>query len=83
VLSGCRYSKAYVLEVLKERQAEHQIDTWQAKEFHCQRLAANVYLLTHTLLQNKERLTRRSTIWQRVGEDWKIIFHQGTIVQGT
>jgi hypothetical protein len=38
-------------------------------------------LLTYTLLQNKQRLTRRATIWQRTAEGWKIVYHQGTIVQ--
>jgi hypothetical protein len=44
-------------------------------------LAADLYLLTYTLLQDKVRLTRRSTIWQRTAEGWKIVYHQGTIVQ--
>jgi hypothetical protein len=26
-------------------------------------------------------ITRRSTLWQRHGGEWKILFHQGTIVQ--
>ena len=27
------------------------------------------------------RITRRATIWKRSGDGWKIVFHQGTIVQ--
>jgi hypothetical protein len=27
------------------------------------------------------RLTRRATIWQNTSEGWKILYHQGTIVQ--
>ncbi|HEY9112631.1 MAG TPA: hypothetical protein VIM92_12770 [Rhodanobacteraceae bacterium] len=42
-------------------------------------MAPDVYLLTYTLRQGA-RLTQRSTIWRRVGEDWKIVFHQGTVV---
>jgi hypothetical protein len=37
--------------------------------------------LTYTLVQHNERKTRRSTIWQRTPEGWKIVFHQGTIVR--
>jgi hypothetical protein len=32
------------------------------------------------LLQDGKRRTRRSTIWKRTLDGWKIVFHQGTIV---
>jgi hypothetical protein len=32
-------------------------------------------------LQDEQRLTRRATIWQRTKDGWKIVYHQGTIVQ--
>jgi hypothetical protein len=44
-------------------------------------LAEEVYLLTYTLLQNRQRRSRRTTIWQRTPDGWKIVFHQGTILQ--
>ena len=50
-------------------------------DFACRKLASGVYLLTYTLLQDKTRWTRRSTIWQQTSDGWKIVFHQGTIVQ--
>ena len=56
-------------------------DIWEASDFRCQRLAKDLYLLTYTL-QDGVRLTRRSTIWRRTVEGWKVVFHQGTIVQG-
>jgi hypothetical protein len=79
--SGRRYSKSYVLDVLKKRQVSQQIDAWETRDFYCRRLAPDLYLLTYTLLQNKERLTRRSSIWQWVDEGWKAVFHQGTVVE--
>ncbi len=45
------------------------------------RAGQRCYRLTYTLLQHSERKTRRSTIWQRTPDGWKIVFHQGTIVQ--
>jgi len=39
-----------------------------------------VNLLTYTLAQGA-RITRRATIWRRCGSDWKIVYHQGTIVE--
>ena len=79
--SGSRYSREYVLSELEKRYRHPAEDVWETSDFHCRRLAPDVYLLTYTLLQNQERKTRRSTIWQRTTSGWKIVFHQGTIVQ--
>ena len=78
--SGRRYSRDYVLSELEKRCEGKNAEVWEAKDFHCRRLAEDVYLLTYTLLQ-RERKTRRSTIWQHTQTGWKIVFHQGTIVQ--
>jgi hypothetical protein len=77
---GRRYSRDYVLDVLEKRYGTDDADIWEAMDFHCRQLARDVYLLTYTLLQ-EERKTRRSTIWQRTETGWKIVFHQGTVVQ--
>lgn len=63
--SGRRYSRESVLEALEKRYAQPGRDVWETSDFQCRKLAQDVYLLTYTLLQNKERKTRRSTIWQR------------------
>ena len=78
--SGRRYSRDYVLSELQKRYAGPYVDKWETRDFHCRRLAEDVYLLTYTLLQG-ERKTRRATIWQNTLSGWKIVFHQGTIVQ--
>jgi hypothetical protein len=44
-------------------------------------LSEDTYLLTYTLLQDNQRLTRRATIWQKTPDGWKIVYHQGTMVQ--
>lgn len=80
--SGRRYSRNYVLDILEERfQQDQSGDIWETSDFYCKRLGADVYLLTYTLLQHRTRKTRRSTIWQQTTEGWKIVYHQGTIVQ--
>ena len=77
--SGRRYTRKFVLEVLEDRARTPEEDLWETTDFRCQELAASLYLLTYTLRQG-ERVTRRTTIWRRVVADWKIVFHQGTIV---
>lgn len=79
--SGRRYSREFVLDELEKRYRQPHADVWETSGFHCRRLAQDVYLLTYTLLQNKQRKTRRSTIWQNTPAGWKIVYHQGTIVQ--
>ncbi len=79
--SGRRYSKNYVLDELEQRQAAPQKDVWNARDFRCQRLLQDTYLLTYTLLQDNCRLSRRCTVWQNTPDGWKIVYHQGTVVQ--
>jgi Uncharacterized protein conserved in bacteria len=78
--SGRRYAREFVLDVLEQRMASPQPDVWETSDFYCRRLADDVYLLTYTLLQDRTRLTRRATIWQRAADGWKIVYHQGTAV---
>jgi hypothetical protein len=79
--SGRRYSRKFVLDELEKRFSVPHADVWETSDFQCRRLGDDTYLLTYTLLQDKQRLTRRSTIWQRTLDSWKIVYHQGTIVQ--
>ncbi len=78
--SGRRYSRECVLEVLEKRAAKRVEDTWQTRDFHLLEIAADNYLLTYTLIQSV-RVTRRSTIWRRTAQGWKIVYHQGTVVE--
>lgn len=77
--SGQRYSRAHVLDVLEQRAPDPAESTWVTRDFHCGELGPDTYLLTYTLEQGA-RISRRSTIWRRSGDDWLIVFHQGTLV---
>ena len=79
--SGRRYSREHVIETLVVRHSAMRGDVWEAKDFHCREIAPDNYLLTYTLIQDGTRMTRRSTIWRRGAGDWKIVYHQGTIVE--
>ncbi len=82
--SGRRYSREHVLDVLEDRSrvASHLEleDTWQTVDFACRDLGGDTYLLTYTLLQGS-RKTRRASLWRRSADGWKILFHQGTVVE--
>jgi hypothetical protein len=79
--SGKCYSREFVLDTLERRHSAPHEDVWETSDFQCRKLADGVYLLTYTLLQDRTRLTRRATVWQRAADGWKIVYHQGTIVQ--
>lgn len=81
--SGSRYSRQFVLDELEKRFAAPHEEVWETTEFQCRRLGEDSYLLTCTLLQGHVRLTRRSTIWRMTPEGWKIVYHQGTVVQNS
>jgi hypothetical protein len=78
--SGRRYSREYVLDILDERLENPAADVWKTKDAHCLELAPDNYLLTYTLQQGA-RVTRRTSIWRRAGGQWRVVFHQGTVVQ--
>ena len=79
--SGRRYTREFVLNELEQRYSKPHDDVWETRDFYCRSLGEDTYLLTYTLLQGRNRLTRRATIWKRTADGWKIVYHQGTIVQ--
>jgi hypothetical protein len=80
--SGRRYSREYVLDVLSTRAPDPAEASWISRDFQCREIAADNYLVTYTLLQGS-RLTRRATLWRRSKAGWKILYHQGTIVESS
>ena len=78
--SGRRYSRDFILSM---RRREELVDAdaagWRATGFGLRRLGQDCFLLTYTLDQ-QGRMTRRATVWERAGEGWRILYHQGTVV---
>lgn len=80
--SGNVYTKQDVIETLLERYNDPDYqDIWEAKDFALTKIAPDNYLLTYILIQDKTRVTRRSTLWRAVNGDWKPLYHQGTIIK--
>lgn len=78
--SGKRYSREFVLGVLKSRERDPEEDQWRTSDFHVAEIVPGSYLLTY-LLSQPGRLTRRMTLWRRAGGRWQAVYHQGTVVQ--
>lgn len=80
--SGNIYTRQDVIETLQERYNNPNYqDFWETSDFQLSQIAPNNYLLTYILIQNKTRITRRSTLWRKVNGSWKILYHQGTLVE--
>lgn len=78
--SGKRYDREFVLRVLVERTHKQNTEVWINKNFHCSEIAENNYLLTYTLAQGA-RVTQRASIWRKYETGFKLVYHQGTVVE--
>ncbi len=80
--SGSIYTKQDVIETLIDRYNDPNYqDIYEASNFKITQIAPDNFLLTYMLVQNKIRYTRRSTIWRKVSGQWKILYHQGTVIE--
>lgn len=78
--SGRRYSRAFILGMRANNElVDADSAGWEASGFAVRRVGPDCFLLTYTLDQGG-RLTRRATIWEKAGETWRILYHQGTVV---
>jgi hypothetical protein len=81
--SGRIYSRESVMEELERRTAAEHPQEAEISDPYCRRLGPDAYLLTYSLVQNRVRRTRRSTIWERTAEGWKAVYHQGTFMESS
>ena len=80
--SGRRYSRNYVLNMLEERfQQDQSGDIWETGDFYCKHLGADVYLLTYTYCSTGHAKRADPRSGSKPTEGWKIVYHQGTIVE--
>lgn len=78
--SGRRYSRDFILQQFNAAQPPLADSLgWQTWDHAVRLLGPDTYLMTYVLRQGK-RLTRRATIWQSNQDDWRILYHQGTVV---
>ena len=79
--SGRVYSREFVLETLAGRDLASPDDHWAVTDFACRQISPEVWLATYQLEQHAGRLSRRSTLWRFTTDGWKVLYHQGTLIQ--
>jgi hypothetical protein len=78
--SGRRYSREFILDFLQQNPPVDAASAgWRSSDQNVRRLGPGTYLFTYTLCQ-RDRVTRRATIWQAAPDGWRVLYHQGTIV---
>lgn len=73
--SGCIYCKHDCLEL------NEKFRKFIVQDFEVSELSKDVMLATYNSIEFEdevELVVLRSSIWKRYGEDWRIVFHQGT-----
>ena len=78
--SGKKYPREFVLEALELRLRSPVKEDLGVTDFACRRISKDVYLATYQLEQAHNRLSRRSTLWQKSSGGWKALYHQGTLI---
>ena len=73
--SGRIWNRAATLELL----ATEPVHTITARDFTCQPLSPTLALLTY-ISSNGTRDALRSSLWRLEDGQWRILFHQGTVV---
>lgn len=77
--SGKTYDRAFALHTLKNRASIPSPTMWQTSDYAVRKVGDSVFLLTYTLTQPM-RITKRLSVWEATPHGWKVVFHQGTVV---
>jgi len=80
--SGQVYNRDGVVQGLVARGKVERDEHWLVSDAEVRRLGDDTYAITYRLDQDG-RLTRRMTLWRKGPDGWRILYHQGTIVQDT
>jgi hypothetical protein len=78
--SGSVYDREHVVSSLVQRGKVPGDESWVISDVRCRQLGDATYALTYRLDQDG-RLTRRVTLWRRDDDGWKVLYHQGTVIQ--
>lgn len=78
--SGAAYDRATIVRFLAAQDTPPAVESG---DFELAQLSPDVVLLTYRSATRRpdgtlERYTLRSSVWVRVGEQWRLRYHQGT-----
>lgn len=71
--SGRTYDRAQVLDELPSEAADYPVRT--IENFRLRKLSEELVQVFYSIVENE---TQRTSIWKLEGEQWSMIYHQGT-----
>lgn len=78
--SGRVYARDFVLDIVAQRYRAGNVETdLKVRSFEVHRLSRESWIATYELDQGG-RLSRRATVWSRIGLVWRAHYHQGTLI---
>ncbi|MBL4931695.1 DUF4440 domain-containing protein [Clostridium paridis] len=71
-------------EVIEESESQKELK-WEVIDFDISYISEDCVLATYKLIKHdeldeKKKCSLRSSIWKSINGNWKMIFHQGTII---
>jgi hypothetical protein len=78
--SGAVYDREEVIRILLERYQTPESERLRCRDFSIRQLSGDLYQLNY-LFEELARITRRTTLWRKTVEGWKIVFNQGTVCE--
>lgn len=80
--SGRTLSREHGVRTLMQRlERDDALDSWESSDFKVYHISDDSYLLTYTLVQEDNRVSKRATIWRKTNNGWSALYHQGTLVE--
>ncbi|MCL2301064.1 MAG: DUF4440 domain-containing protein [Firmicutes bacterium] len=80
--SGKMRTRADGIETLLRRAADPPSGAWMLSSYAVRYLSDEACLATYTLFDWTGRKSHRATVWQRNGDVWRAVYHQGTKAGG-
>jgi len=82
---GKKFTKQDFVKILPTS-TEEKFEKYRASNFVAREITPNTVLLTYkasiNFLKTKEKIwTLRCSIWKKRGDNWQMIFHQGTVIK--
>lgn len=75
--SGRMWTRGEMISALLE--SDHRDDPIEAEEFRAAPVGAGLVLLTY-VSDPKGRAARRTSLWRKSGDRWRLLHHQGTLL---
>jgi len=84
-MAGKIFNKEYFVKTVPTLKSEEH-EKYEATDFEAKEIAPNTVLLTYKASVENTKTgvkfwTLRCSLWQKSGDSWKIIFHQGTPIK--